>query len=70
MFRIVITETPNQPVAGSEPPKEGTLALGTIERYAQTVDELNLQAVIRMINAATRKKRSDAKKLSPGVKAT
>lgn len=62
MFKITIIEIPTPNAA----PEEGKLPLeGEIQRYAQTVDTLNLQDVIRAINPVPRKTRSDNGKKTP-----
>lgn len=55
MFTITITEKQMSP--GEE--ESGG---GHFERYRQTVDELDLAAIVALVNRPTRKKRADAGK--------
>jgi hypothetical protein len=60
MFQIIITEIPDPAAAKNQNPE--SLPLGTIQRYSQTVDNLDVQGIIRMINTTQRKQRESKKK--------
>lgn len=58
MYTIIITE---HPAPGATTADASTLQLGPVERLKQTLDELDVKAVIRLINTEPRKARAPRK---------
>ena len=56
MFTIIITETSTEATPHSDVPKR------EIERYRQTTDDLDLPAIVALVNRPKRKQRADAGK--------